>query len=134
MLPGSEFALVAQLNRALDYGSRGLGFESLRAHFESGGYAKKRPRISFGGFFISTLFWAGFVFFAIGFSKGFVGERAKPGAILRYLLACAVLPSYNTMSAVTGKLNRRAHKCSKFVTGSIPKSIVVSVRFSFDFG
>lgn len=26
-------ALVAQLNRALDYGSRGSGFESLQAHF-----------------------------------------------------------------------------------------------------
>ncbi len=33
--PGMELAPVAQLDRALDYGSRGWGFESSRAHMES---------------------------------------------------------------------------------------------------
>ena len=33
VLPKEEIAPVAQLDRASDFGSEGLGFESLRAHY-----------------------------------------------------------------------------------------------------
>ena len=34
VLPKEEIAPVAQLDRASDFGSEGLGFESLRAHLK----------------------------------------------------------------------------------------------------